>query len=147
MKPLTITAFKVYVEGLWHLNMTLGWFVRWRVGEIYSPSGLFHSFWAESIVRWGENGWSLRKTTCKQNMACLTWPELGSNPNRWDDERFRALKISTLNHSAMGATWLVRFYCPSRLFQGKPKVGGMKADLLGKTSWQWNRWGGYLRIT
>ena len=22
------------------------------------------------------------------------WPEQGSNPQRWDDERFRALKIS-----------------------------------------------------
>ena len=31
------------------------------------------------------------------------WPELGSNPQRWDDERFRALKISGLNHSATGA--------------------------------------------
>ena len=31
------------------------------------------------------------------------WPELGSNPQRWDDQRFRALKISGLNHSATGA--------------------------------------------
>ena len=30
------------------------------------------------------------------------WLELGSNPQRWDDERFRALKISDLNHSAIG---------------------------------------------
>ena len=30
------------------------------------------------------------------------WPELGSNPQGWDDERFRALKINILNHSAMG---------------------------------------------
>ena len=29
-------------------------------------------------------------------------PERGSNPQRWDDERFRALKISGLNHSATG---------------------------------------------
>ena len=28
------------------------------------------------------------------------WPELGSNPQRWDDKWFRALKISGLNHSA-----------------------------------------------
>ena len=28
------------------------------------------------------------------------WPELGSNPQPWDDERFRALKISHLNYSA-----------------------------------------------
>ena len=31
------------------------------------------------------------------------WPELGSNPQRWDDERLRAIKISSLNHSATGA--------------------------------------------
>ena len=30
------------------------------------------------------------------------WPELGLNPQQWDDERFRALKISGLNHSATG---------------------------------------------
>ena len=32
------------------------------------------------------------------------WPELGSNPLRWDDERFRVLKISDLNRSATGTT-------------------------------------------
>ena len=31
------------------------------------------------------------------------WPKRGSNPQRWDDERFRALKISDLNHLATGA--------------------------------------------
>ena len=30
------------------------------------------------------------------------WLELGLNPQRWDDERFRALKISGFNHSATG---------------------------------------------
>ena len=30
------------------------------------------------------------------------WPELGWNPQQWDDERFRALKISILNHMATG---------------------------------------------
>ena len=39
-------------------------------------------------------------TTRKQNLARLMWPELGSNPQKWDDERFRA--ISVLNHLAMG---------------------------------------------
>ena len=33
----------------------------------------------------------------------LMWPELGSNPQRWDDKWFRALKISVLNHLATGA--------------------------------------------
>ena len=32
------------------------------------------------------------------------WPELGSNPQRWDDERFRVLKINYLNQSATGDT-------------------------------------------
>ena len=32
------------------------------LGGVYSPSGLFHSFLAESIVRWGENGRSREKT-------------------------------------------------------------------------------------
>ena len=41
----------------------------------YGPSRLFHSFWAESIIRWGEKGRSLRNkhlTTRKQTLACLT---------------------------------------------------------------------------
>ena len=33
------------------------------------------------------------------------WPKLGSNPQWWDDKRFRALKISILNHLAMGAAY------------------------------------------
>ena len=33
-------------------------------------------------------------------------PELGSNPQRWDDEQLRALKISDLNHSAMAAAFI-----------------------------------------
>ena len=32
-----------------------------------------------------------------------TWPKLGSNPQQWDDKRFRTLKIRVLNHSATGA--------------------------------------------
>ena len=31
------------------------------------------------------------------------WPDQGSNPQWWDDERFRVLKFSGLNHSATGA--------------------------------------------
>ena len=37
----------------------------------YGPSKLFHSFWAESIIRWGENGRSQRKTTWPP--ASRTW--------------------------------------------------------------------------
>ena len=32
------------------------------------------------------------------------WPELGLNPQQWDEERVRALKISILNHSATRTT-------------------------------------------
>ena len=42
-------------------------------------------------------------TTCKHNGLSHMWPKLGSNPQQWDDERFRVLKIGGLNHSAMGA--------------------------------------------
>ena len=38
------------------------------------------------------------------------WLELGSNPQQWDDERFRALKISVLNHSAIGAAPILMVY-------------------------------------
>ena len=31
------------------------------------------------------------------------WPELGSNPQRWDNEQFELLKISVLNHAATRA--------------------------------------------
>ena len=39
-------------------------------------------------------------TTRKQDWACPTWPELGSNPQQWEDKRFRAPMISSLNHSS-----------------------------------------------
>ena len=36
------------------------------------------------------------------------WLELVSNPQWWDEQRFRALKISVLNHSATGAVACIR---------------------------------------
>ena len=44
--------------------------------------------------------------TSKQNLARLMWREIGSNTQQWDDERFRALKISILKNSATGAAIL-----------------------------------------
>ena len=41
------------------------------------------------------------------------WPKLGSNPQWWDDEWFRALKMSGLNHLATvggGGATLVTFF-------------------------------------
>ena len=64
----------------------------------YGPSRFFHSFWAE--VGWKQEIPEKKHlTTHKQNI----WPDLGSNPQRWDDEWFRALKICDLNHLATGA--------------------------------------------
>ena len=66
----------------------------------------FHSFWAESIVRWGENRRSPRKTIWPPTSR--TWlvshmTRARSNPQHKDDKWFRALKISVLSHSATGA--------------------------------------------
>ena len=68
---------------------------------------LFHSFWAEPIIRLGENGRSLRKTTWPP--ASRTWLDslvtqarLKPTAVRWQ-AILRALKFSILNNSAMGA--------------------------------------------
>ena len=53
----------------------------------YSPSKLFHSFWAESIVRWGENGRSPRKTTdhpqAELALSHMTRARLEPTAMRW----------------------------------------------------------------
>ena len=41
------------------------------------------------------------------------WPELGSNPQLWNEERFRALKISVFNHSTPGAAPILFDYSNS----------------------------------
>ena len=55
----------------------------------------------------GAKTWDPQETTPDHPLAELglsyMWPERGSNPQRWDNERFRALKISGLSHSATGA--------------------------------------------
>ena len=78
------------------------------------PSRLFHSFWAEPIIRWAKTG-DPREKPPEHPQAELglshMWPELGSNPQRWDDERFRSLKVSGLNHSATGAAgWQIAIF-------------------------------------
>ena len=35
-------------------------------------------------------------TTHKRNLACLIWPELGSNPQRWYDERLHCSKFRVI---------------------------------------------------
>ena len=73
----------------------------------YRPSRSFHSLWAESIKRLVKMG-DPREKPPDHPQAELDlshmWPELGSNPQRWDDKWFRMLKISVFNHKAKAAT-------------------------------------------
>ena len=87
------------IKGV-QILQTFSFFCFWFV--FYGPMRLFHSFWAHSIVRWGQKWEIPEKNHHKQNLACLTWPEQGSNTQWWDHKQFRALKISVLSHSTMG---------------------------------------------
>ena len=81
-------AISAYVNKVWFIARCFFW-----GGGFYSPSRLFHLFWARPIAR-DENGRSLRKTTwppAGRTWLFHMWSELGSNPQRWDDERFNAL--------------------------------------------------------
>ena len=66
---------------------------------LYSLLRLFHSIWAEPILRCGENGWSLRKNTRKQNLACLTcypsWAWTHSYEMTSDLECWRLMTLTT----------------------------------------------------
>ena len=42
------------------------------------------------------------QTTRKQNLTCLTWPKLGSNPQAWADERFRTSLLTSLTTRPRG---------------------------------------------
>ena len=55
---------KISLMPLWNLSHVrkLVCFLLLFFGRFYGPSRLFHSFWAESIIRWGENRISPRKT-------------------------------------------------------------------------------------
>ena len=67
----------------------------------YGQARLFH-FWAESLIRWAKTGdpWEKPSDHPQAELGLShTWPELGSNPQRWD-ERF--------NHSATRGTWSVK---------------------------------------
>ena len=70
--------------------------------------------WANHKVGWKpEIPKKNHMTTRKQNLACPMWTELGLNPQWWDNERFRELKITYLNHSATGAALVMeQCTCP-----------------------------------
>ena len=54
---LFMRTVKTDQTGLMHRLIFFFWF------RFYGPSRLFHTFWTESIVWWGKNGRSSRKTT------------------------------------------------------------------------------------
>ena len=57
------SLYIIFLLQVWHF------FIFWF--GIYSLVRLFHSFWAKLIVKWGENGRSLRKNTWPP--ASRTW--------------------------------------------------------------------------
>ena len=63
-------------------------------------------------------------TICKQNLVCVTWPELDSNQQRWDGEPFRVLKISVLNHFTKGAATLSLAFSHYNIRHAKTAVVG-----------------------
>ena len=73
------------------------------------------------------------------------WPELGSNPQPWDDKPFRVLKISAFNQSTMGAAFTC-FELSQIGRQGKthkiwgkppdPSVGRMWLSHMKSSWWQ-----------
>ena len=77
----------------------------WRVGRTSEYlSGRVGDGWGE-ILRWGKNGTFPRKTPhhpqAELGLSHM-WSELGLNPQRWDDKRFRVLKISVLTTRPLG---------------------------------------------
>ena len=86
-----------------------------------SPSRLFHSVWAESIIAAKTGDPQNKPPGHPQAELGLShmWPELCLNPHRWDDERFKVLiVISGLNHSGTGAAEFCFIYiitCAGRL--------------------------------
>ena len=95
----------------------------------YCSSRLFHSFWADSIVRWANTGDHREKPPDHpQTEIGFVWPKLGLNQQWWDDLRFRALKISGLNHLATVATY--RWFCLFRYVQTQTELGHEKMCLM-----------------
>ena len=62
-----------------------------------------HQDYSTHFQLWGENGIASRKTTWPATSRIWLVYVIGLKRRQWDDERFRVLKISCLNHQAMGA--------------------------------------------
>ena len=58
----TESIFTKWLFVGWNFFLYIYFFVFFLFG-FYGPSRIFHSFWAESIERWGKKGRSPRKTT------------------------------------------------------------------------------------
>ena len=104
------------------------------------PSRLFHSFWVESILI--VNPWEKTPDHPQAELGLShIWPEVGSNPQWWDDEWFRALKISNLNHLAALKTLYTKYECSSSICvrvtncQKKKKVFEPQHDKTNKMTW------------
>ena len=64
-----VCKFQTYPVFFFTLDFSFSFFLTWVV---WFGSRRFHLFWAESIVRWGRNRWSPRKTTWPPaSRACL----------------------------------------------------------------------------
>ena len=115
---LGLENFKIPNTGQWYLN---SWCRNFFFFHLFQ-SRFFHSFWAEPIIRWEKTGDPREKPPDHPQAELGLSPELGSNPQRWDDERFRSLKVSGLNHSAKGAAgWQIVIFFFFFFFA---KVGG-----------------------
>ena len=71
------------------------------VGGVMARQDYFTPFDPSKVERKREIPKKKHLTTRKQNLACLT---CDPSSQWWDDEQFKAFKISVLNHSATGAT-------------------------------------------
>ena len=81
-------------------------FFLWGQGRVMAPQDYFTHFEPSQLLDGAKKGdpWETPPDHPQAELGLSNlWPELGSNPQRWDDEPFRALKISVLNHSATEA--------------------------------------------
>ena len=90
-----------------------------------------------SIVSWDEKGDPQEKQPDHPQAELglsHNWPQLGSNPQQWHDERLKALKISDLNHSAIGAAKALKISGLNHSAMGAAKalkISGLNHSAMG----------------
>ena len=88
---------KIYTCGIQTFFFNLGFTTRQNYFTNFEPSQ------SQGRAKTGDPpGKPLNHPQAELGLSHM-WPELGLNPQGWDDVRFRALKISSLNHSATEA--------------------------------------------